>query len=86
MDASEEAQREEAPQLSPAVRENGRHPVNIGHLVMGILFAGLVGAYLMYASNELDVDGLKWAIPVIFIVGGAVGLLAAVMASLRRST
>ena len=36
-----------------AGRESGRHPVNVGHLVMGIAFLGLVGVWALIQSDAV---------------------------------
>ena len=65
--------------------EVGRHPVVVGHLVMGTLFAVLVGAYVLLELDVVSIHDFRWLIPIPLIVGGAVGLIAVTAAGLRRS-
>jgi len=68
------------------MNESGRHPVNVGHLVMGLAFLGLLVVWALVASDAVDGDELRWLMPVPWIVAGAAGLLASVVASRRRAT
>ena len=38
----------------------GRHPVNIGHLVMGLAFLGLVGVWAIVQGDVIDNDEIRW--------------------------
>ncbi|TQL70172.1 hypothetical protein FB381_4100 [Nocardioides albertanoniae] len=63
-------------------KRSGRHPVNIGHLVMGIAFLVFAGAWALIMSGAVvvnDVEDLRWLLPLPWIVGGSVGLLAALL-------
>lgn len=63
----------------------GRHPVNIGHLVMGLAFAGLVGVWAVIQADLVGDDDIRWLLPIPWVVAGAVGLLVAAMAGRRRN-
>ncbi len=70
------------PAPSPAL--SGRHPVNVGHLVMGIAFVGLA---LVWALVQLDVvagGDVRWLLPVPWVLAGAAGLAASAVAGTRR--
>lgn len=62
-----------------------RHPVNIGHLVMGLAFAGLVGVWALIVGDAVDGDDIRWLLPLPWVFAGAVGLLAVTLASRRRT-
>lgn len=67
------------------MNESGRHPVNIGHLVMGLAFLGLVTVWALVVSEAVQGAELRWLMPMPWIVAGAVGLLASVAAGRRRA-
>jgi hypothetical protein len=62
-----------------------RHPVNIGHLVMGLAFAGLVGVWALIVGDAVDGDDIRWLLPLPWVFAGTVGLLAVTLASRRRT-
>ena len=67
---------EERPGQRPGLWAAGRHAVNVGHLVMGLAFLGLVGIWALYASGAVASDDLHWLLPVPWVVAGAAGLVA----------
>ena len=64
--------------------DSGRHPVNIGHLVMGLAFAGLLAVWALYVTETVPQDDLRWLLPVPWLVGGGAGLVAAVLTQRKR--
>lgn len=64
----------------------GRHPVNIGHLVMGIAFVGLALVWLLHQSDLTDDGTLRWLLPVPWVLAGGVGLVVTAVTSHRRYT
>ncbi|GGO84340.1 hypothetical protein GCM10011584_01650 [Nocardioides phosphati] len=72
---------DEAPETTP---RGGRHPVNIGHLVMGLAFAGLLTVWALYVSDTVPQDDLRWLLPVPWLLGGGAGLVAAVLTQRKR--
>ncbi len=62
----------------------GKHPVNIGHLVMGLAFAGLLTIWALYVTEAVPQDDLRWLLPVPWLLGGGAGLVAAVLTQRRR--
>lgn len=67
------------------MNESGRHPVNVGHLVMGLAFLGLVTVWALVVSDAVHGTELRWLMPMPWILAGAVGLLASVVAGRRRA-
>jgi len=65
-------------------RISGRHPVNIGHLVMGIAFLGLVGVWALIQSDVVGDGDVRWLLPVPWVLAGLAGLLAVGLSSGKR--
>jgi hypothetical protein len=57
-------------------REPGRHPVNVGHLVMGVALLGLAVIWALIETDAASASDLRWLLPVPWVVAGAVGLAA----------
>ncbi|HEX5861752.1 MAG TPA: hypothetical protein VFY58_07905 [Nocardioides sp.] len=64
--------------------EEGRHPVNIGHLVMGIAFLGLVGIWALVQGDLVNGDDIRWLLPIPWVFAGVAGLLATTLAGRNR--
>ena len=79
-------ERSQTPALVPEVVRDpsGRHPVNIGHLVMGVAFLGLTGIWVLFESGAIDSDDLRWLMPLPWLAAGVAGLLAVVLTGRRR--
>lgn len=63
----------------------GRHPVNIGHLVMGLAFLGLVAVWAVVQGDAIDDDDIRWLLPVPWVLAGGAGLLASILAGRRHA-
>ena len=57
-------------------RESGRHPVNVGHLVMGIALLGLVAVWALIVGDVVEGDDVRWLLPAPWVLAGAAGLVA----------
>jgi cytochrome c oxidase subunit IV len=66
------------------IRRSGRHPVNVTHLVMGLVFLGIAASWVLRQLEVIDADGWRWALPAILVLAGAAGLVAAVAKGLGR--
>jgi hypothetical protein len=64
--------RDDAPQSF----RDGLHPVNIGHLVMGVAFAGLTVIWALFISDTVQGHDLRWLLPIPWVLAGAAGLIA----------
>jgi hypothetical protein len=64
--------------------QSARHPVNIGQLVMGIAFLGLVAVWALIQSEVVDGDDVRWLLPVPWVLAGLAGLLATTIAGRRE--
>ncbi|CAM3810429.1 hypothetical protein [Nocardioides zeicaulis] len=62
--------------LDAPARRSGFHPVNVGQLVMGIAFAGLVTVWALLQADVVDAGELRWMMPIPWIAAGAAGLVA----------
>jgi hypothetical protein len=65
-------------------RPSGRHRTNIGHLVMGIAFLGIVGVWGLVQTDTVTGDDIRWLMPVPWVVAGLVGLAATAITGQRR--
>jgi len=66
-------------------KTTGRHPVNVTHLVMGLVFLGIAGSWALRQLGVISAEGGRWVLPVILILAGAAGLAAAVAKGLSRN-
>ena len=64
--------------------DSGRHPVDVGHLVMGLAFLGLVTVWALFQTGVVDTDNVHWLLPLPWLLAGLAGLLAAVGGNRRR--
>lgn len=69
---------------NPVPDHSGRHPVSVGHLVMGVAFLGLATIWLLFESEAISGDDLRWLLPLPWLTAGLAGLLAVALAG-RRS-
>lgn len=63
----------------------GRHPVSIGHLVMGVAFLGLVAIWAVFESGAVEGADLRWLLPVPWLAAGLGGLLAVALSGRRAA-
>lgn len=80
-DAGPELPRE---QRADTPRRTGWHPVNVGHLVMGVAFLGLVVVWALIASDTVQVEEAGWILGLPWLVAGAIGLAASVLRGRRH--
>jgi hypothetical protein len=57
-------------------RVSGRHPISIGHLVMGIAFLGIVVVWALVEADAVSGDDIRWLLPVPWVLAGIAGLIA----------
>ena len=69
--------------ITPA-RESGLHPVNIGHLVMGIAFLGVVGVWALIQNDVVGDGAVRWLLPIPWVLAGLAGLLGIAISGSRR--
>ena len=63
---------------------SNRHPVHIGHLVMGLAFLCIVGAWGLVETGAVSGHDIRWLLPIPWLVAGAAGLAAVAISSLRK--
>jgi hypothetical protein len=63
---------------------SGRHPVNVGHLVMGLAFLGLAGVWALIQGDVVKGDEIRWLLPLPWVLAGIAGLLATTLSSRSR--
>lgn len=57
---------------------HGRHPVNIGYLVMAVAFAGLFATWALVAGDAVGDEDIRFLLPVPWVLAGVAGLVALV--------
>ncbi|MBA2954027.1 hypothetical protein GON03_06825 [Nocardioides sp. MAH-18] len=67
-------------------RQSGRHPVNVGHLVMGIAFLAMVGVWALIQADVVGGSDVRWLLPVPWVLAGLGGLLALAITGSRKWT
>lgn len=65
---------------------SGRHPVNILHLVMGVIFLGAVTIWGLIQAEVASTEDLRWLVPLPWVIAGAAGLLVITLSGRRRGT
>ena len=65
-------------------RSSGRHPVSIGHLVMGLVFACFLALWAVVQFTDISSHDLRFLWPLPWIAGGAVGMIALAIRDRRR--
>ena len=63
-------------QTTEQITSTGRHPVNVGHLVMGVALLGLAVIWALLESDVVSASDLRWLLPMPWVAAGAVGLVA----------
>ncbi|HET7196637.1 MAG TPA: hypothetical protein VFI99_16750 [Nocardioides sp.] len=58
--------------------------MNIGHLVMGIAFLGLVGIWALVQSDLVNGGDIRWLLPIPWVFAGVAGLLATTLSARNR--
>jgi hypothetical protein len=61
----------------------GRHPVNVGHLVMGLAFLGLTAVWGAVQTDLVDSGEVRWLLPLPWVLAGLAGLLAVAFSGRR---
>jgi hypothetical protein len=57
-------------------KESGRHPVNVGHLVMGVALLGLLVVWALIVGDVVEDEDVRWLLPAPWVLAGAAGLIA----------
>jgi len=59
-------------------------PLNVGYLVVGLVFLGLAGSWALREAGVIDLAEDRWVLPLTLVVAGVVGLVAAAAKELSR--
>ncbi len=54
-----------------------RHPLEIGPLVLGLVFLGIVAAWSLFELDVISGADTAWILPVVLIGAGALGVVLA---------
>lgn len=72
------------PPPPPPAPAGGRHPVDIGHLVMGLAFLGLTGVWALFELGAVEAENVHWLLPWPWVLAGLAGMVASVVGNRRR--
>jgi hypothetical protein len=70
--------------MSTIDKPTGGHPINIGHLVMGLAFLGIVGVWAIIQTDTVQGDDIRWLMPIPWVFAGVVGLAVTAVTGSRR--
>jgi len=60
------------------------HPVTVTYLVLGLSFLGIAGCWALTEAGVVDARA-GWALPLVLVVAGGVGLVASLARGLHRT-
>lgn len=60
-----------------------RHEVDAVSLTFGLIFLGIVNAWVMWETGAADVEGLRWFFPVLLLGAGAAGVISSLLRGRR---
>lgn len=66
------------------MKNKNTHPLDVGYLVMGLIFLGIAGTWALRQADLIDLSEMDWLLPVGLIAAGAIGLLASAAKSVSR--
>ncbi|HET7388662.1 MAG TPA: hypothetical protein VFJ19_18575 [Nocardioidaceae bacterium] len=52
------------------------HPLNVGYLVVGLIFLGVSGSWLLHQTGVIGIADARWVLPLTLVAAGVVGLVA----------
>lgn len=61
------------------------HPVNVSYLVVGLIFLGISGSWLLREAGVIDLGEVRWLFPLTLVAAGAIGLVAVAGKGLSKS-
>lgn len=67
-----------------AEHRGGWHPMDVSHLVMGLVFATMVVLWALSLQGLVTSDDLRWILPLPWVLGGGAGLVALTLGARRR--
>lgn len=73
----------QAPETPGPPGESGQQ-TSVLHLVMGLVFLGIAGAWALHAAGVIESVEVQWLMPLILIVAGAAGLLVSLTRGVSR--
>jgi hypothetical protein len=64
--------------------QNLTHSLNVSYLVIGLVFLGISGSWALRESGVIELDEIRWLLPLMLVVAGVVGLIAFAAKGLGR--
>lgn len=60
------------------------HQLNVSNLVLGLIFLGLSGSWVLRETGVVDLGEVRWLMPLTLVVAGVIGLVAVAAKGLSR--
>lgn len=51
-------------------------PLNVSYLVIGLVFLGIAGTWVLHEAGVVDGADVEWLVPLSLVVAGVLGLVA----------
>ena len=64
--------------------QNLTHSLNVSYLVIGLVFLGISGSWALRESGVIELDEIRWLLPLMLVAAGVVGLIAFAAKGLGR--
>lgn len=66
------------------MNDTSPRPLQVGYLVVGLVFLGIASAWALRAGGVVDTSQMQWLIPLVLVAAGVVGLVAFGARNVRR--
>lgn len=61
------------------------HPLNVSYLVVGLVFLGIAGSWVLREVGVIDLSEVRWLFPATLVAAGLVGVVAMVAKGLSHN-
>lgn len=52
------------------------HPLNVSYLVVGLVFLGIAGSWVLRQAGLIDLSDIRWLLPATLVAAGLTGVVA----------
>ena len=64
---------------------SGWHPVQVTHLIFGVVFLAFAGIWALLKADITQIEDLRWLLSVPWLLAGAAGLMASAVGRRARA-